>query len=56
MPREALYDVFACQKNALEMAMAKIGIRLTICGLCIVACPWTKKYLDRAGKQHLIRE
>ena len=49
MPRESLYDAFACREAARELAMKLIGIRETICGLCIVACPWTKKYLERAS-------
>lgn len=49
MPRESLFDAFACQEAARELATKLIGIPETICGLCIVSCPWTKKYLKRAG-------
>jgi epoxyqueuosine reductase QueG len=55
MPREALYNAFKCRKTARELSMKSFGESMSLCGLCIVACPWTKKYLDRAGKQHLIR-
>jgi epoxyqueuosine reductase len=49
MPREPLFDAFACQEAARELAMKLIAIPETICGLCIASCPWTKKYLKRAG-------
>jgi len=49
MPREALYDAFACRNTALALSQKGFGITITLCGLCIVACPWTKKYLARAG-------
>jgi epoxyqueuosine reductase QueG len=48
MPRESLYDAFACQKTALALSLKGFGIKITLCGLCIVACPWTQKYLELA--------
>lgn len=45
MNRSEVYDAFACQKAAFEQA-AKIGVRNTICGLCIASCPWTIKYVN----------
>jgi epoxyqueuosine reductase len=48
MPREALYDAFKCGEKARELSMKSFGESVSICGLCIVACPWTKKYLERA--------
>jgi len=50
MPREALYDAFKCLNTARELSLKGFGIKYAICGLCIVACPWTKKYLERAAK------
>jgi epoxyqueuosine reductase QueG len=49
-PRESLYDAFACRKTAHALAMKRIGIRETICGLCIVSCPWTQKYVGKSGQ------
>jgi epoxyqueuosine reductase len=49
LPRESFYDAFACHDTARERAFRMIGVRVSICGLCIVACPWTQKYLKRAG-------
>jgi epoxyqueuosine reductase len=46
MSRDDFFDVFACEKMARALAAARIGITNTICGRCIVACPWTKKYLS----------
>jgi epoxyqueuosine reductase len=43
--REVFFDAFACCRNARETA-AKIGIRHTICGICIAVCPHTKRYTD----------
>jgi epoxyqueuosine reductase len=47
MAREALYDAFKCREKAREFAKVREGVRDNICGICIVACPWTKKYLER---------
>jgi len=47
MPREALYDAFACRDMTRNLSQKLIGERVSICGLCITACPWTQKYLKR---------
>lgn len=44
--RESFFNAYNCRKAAMEKA-AKVGINSTICGKCIEACPWTRKYLDR---------
>ena len=44
MQRSELYDARACQAEAREQG-AKIGVKNTICGVCIASCPWTKWYL-----------
>ncbi len=43
--RSDIYDAFACQKTAREEA-AVIGIKNTICGICIASCPWTIRYVS----------
>lgn len=48
LPREAFYDVGACREKASALASAR-GIDVTICGICIRACPWTQRFLRRAG-------
>ncbi len=49
LQREVFYDAFACAKAARDRATAKIGIDDTICGICIAACPWTRKYIESAS-------
>jgi len=46
--RDSFFDAFACQLAARKLARANIGVDNSICGKCIVVCPWTKKYLERA--------
>jgi epoxyqueuosine reductase QueG len=42
---DTLYDASNCSKMARERTK-KIGLNLCLCGLCILECPWTKKYLN----------
>lgn len=44
MKREEFYDAFACKANAQAMSAA-IGLKATVCGICIAVCPWAKKHL-----------
>ena len=48
MPREALYNAFACREMARNLSQKLIGEAVSICGLCITACPWTQKYLKKS--------
>jgi epoxyqueuosine reductase len=45
--RDRLFDFAACKKTASRLAAAQ-GIHETICGICILACPWTRRYLRRS--------
>jgi len=45
--RDEFYDAFTCQKTALELTMQRVGVKTTLCGICIAACPWTQKYVKR---------
>jgi epoxyqueuosine reductase QueG len=45
--RDEFFDAYACCRKATEFCVAA-GIDSTICGICIEACPWTRKYLKRA--------
>lgn len=45
--RESLINAFSCQETAREFSFKMFGERVSLCGRCIIACPWTKKY---AGK------
>jgi len=44
MQREELYDAFVCRQAAYKQG-EKIGVKNTICGVCVASCPWTKWYL-----------
>jgi epoxyqueuosine reductase len=46
LTREDIVDVFKCRKKARALTAEITGEIESICGLCIVACPWTKKYLE----------
>jgi len=46
--RDDFFDAWACCRKATEFCERE-GIGSTICGICIEACPWTKKYLKRAA-------
>lgn len=43
-PRETILDAALCRSTARELA-ATGGIDETICGICIAACPFTRRYL-----------
>ncbi len=43
MDRELFFNAAACYRTARAYAV-KLEIDATICGICIAACPWTKKY------------
>jgi epoxyqueuosine reductase len=45
MPREKLFDAFTCRGMARNLTQRLIGEAVSICGLCITACPWTQRYL-----------
>lgn len=47
--RDTFFNAFACQKAARELTMERVGIRETLCGICIAVCPWTQKYIRRAN-------
>jgi epoxyqueuosine reductase len=47
--RDAFFNVFACEEGARGCSIAKLGIDDTICGICILACPWTAKYIESAS-------
>ncbi len=47
IPRDSFYNAFACRKTARDFKKVRQGVHDDICGICIAACPWTKKYLER---------
>lgn len=49
VPREALVDVEACRRAARALAWERLGERITLCGKCVEACPYTRKALASNG-------
>lgn len=47
-PREEFYDFIACRNKAVERTW-RVAPGVSICGLCILACPRTKKYIEASG-------
>ncbi|MBN2075232.1 MAG: epoxyqueuosine reductase [Dehalococcoidales bacterium] len=45
--RDLLYDPFKCREVAQRWQRKREGITDNICGMCIAACPWTQRYLDK---------
>lgn len=50
MKRDDLYNAFACREMARNLSQKLINETISICGLCIVSCPWTQKYLKGSAK------
>jgi epoxyqueuosine reductase QueG len=48
--RDDFFDARACCRKATEFCDRE-GIDSTICGICIDACPWTRKYIKRAVRK-----
>lgn len=44
--RERIYNPLACFKTAKALS-GGLGLKATICGVCINVCPWTRSYLAR---------
>ena len=42
LPRQWFFDAFACAETA-HKKLGEIGIDGYVCGMCIAACPWTKR-------------
>jgi epoxyqueuosine reductase len=49
LPRESFFDAFTCRRTARALALKNIGIEVSVCGICIQACPWTRKYIEKSG-------
>jgi epoxyqueuosine reductase QueG len=47
-PRDEFFDAKICQATARNLAKDRTGIEDTFCGICMAACPWTKRYIQRA--------
>jgi len=47
--REELLDIRKCYSQAKKLS-GEIGVEPIICGICIVACPWTKRYIGNSER------
>jgi epoxyqueuosine reductase QueG len=45
LTRERLVDVETCSQTTKRLCRERFGIEATICGKCIVVCPFTRRYL-----------
>jgi len=43
--RDEMVDIFACNRHARRLS-AENGWTHIICGICIQACPWTRRYIS----------
>ncbi|GHU65633.1 hypothetical protein AGMMS49983_13670 [Clostridia bacterium] len=46
LPREQFWDAKACRKTARARSIEHLREEITLCGLCILRCPWTQKALS----------
>lgn len=45
MEREEFFDCLACRATARALAAEKLHEAVTLCGRCVVACPYARKYI-----------
>ena len=45
--RDDLIDHCKCKSTVIERGKS-LGVTVGSCGICISACPWTKRYIDKA--------
>ena len=46
IPRDSFYNAAACRQAARARSLQGLGIEISLCGKCIEACPYTRRYLD----------
>lgn len=49
--RAQFYDHIACRKKAVERTW-RISPGETHCGLCVLVCPWTKRFITSSGIEY----
>jgi epoxyqueuosine reductase len=50
MPRDSFFDAHLCRRTARATAKACAGIEDSVCGICIAACPYTRKYVGEMDR------
>ena len=53
LERDALIDYQRCREMAQSRSMQGFGQRADLCGKCIEACPYTRRYLNRYSAEGL---
>jgi epoxyqueuosine reductase QueG len=48
--REELFDPVRCRAKARELSWSRLGREITLCGKCILVCPFTQRYLRESMK------
>ncbi len=43
--RDLLLNAISCRKKARELSAEHLEKQITLCGKCIVVCPYTRKYI-----------
>ena len=46
--REDILDVLSCRKTCVERSW-RIAPGMSMCSLCVLVCPWTRKAIEQAG-------
>ncbi|MBN2238595.1 MAG: epoxyqueuosine reductase [Dehalococcoidales bacterium] len=44
--RDSLYDAFSCVRTSQQFEKTIEGLSENVCGICIAACPWTRRYIE----------
>lgn len=50
LPREAMVDIWACQRKAEELLWKRAGQHDTVCGICVAVCPMGAKDNGQSSK------
>lgn len=45
--RDEFFNALDCRRTARQLSLERMDKQITLCGKCIVACPYTQKYLQR---------
>lgn len=45
LDRDVFFNPYKCRKKAREIAAKQINKEITLCGKCIVVCPYTRRYV-----------
>lgn len=52
--RDELVDIAACRRQMLQMTRESFGVATTICGQCMVHCPFTNRYAETGKMERAV--